>query len=309
MKKFFVGLLLVAAAFSMTGCGTERIDAGHVGIKVNMYGDNKGVDDVTAVTGRVWYNPMTTQVFEVPTYMQNAVWTADKREGSRTNQEITFQTNEGLEIKANIALNYSLDSVLVPQLFTKFRKDPIELQDTYLRTQVRNIFVTAASGYSIEDFIQNKGEFLKLVQAAAVEKLTPEGFVIDTLTFVGSPTYPPSVVRAIKNKINATQIAQQKERELEQAVADAAKAKADAAGVANAAIESARGKAESTLLNAKAEANANLLKARAEAKGIKLVRANLSREYIEYLKVLGWDGAYPSVMAGSGTELLIDSRK
>ena len=29
----------------------ERIDAGHVGVKVNLYGDNKGVSDVTEVTG------------------------------------------------------------------------------------------------------------------------------------------------------------------------------------------------------------------------------------------------------------------
>jgi len=50
--------------FSMTSC--ERIDAGHVGVKVNLYGDGKGIDDVTEVTGWVLYNPFTTKIVEFP---------------------------------------------------------------------------------------------------------------------------------------------------------------------------------------------------------------------------------------------------
>lgn len=298
MKKLMLCIALGLFCLSLSSCASERIDAGHVGIKVNMYGDSKGVDDIALVTGRVWYNPWTTQVFEIPTFMQNAVWTADQREGSKTNQSITFQTNEGLEVTANIALNYSLDSQLVPQLFKKFRKDPLTLQNTYLRTQVRNIFVTSAAKYSIEDFIKNKSEFLKEVQQAAIEKLTGEGFVIDTLTFIGSPEYPPSVVKAIKNKINATQIAQQKQRELEQAQADAAKAQAEAKGKADAAIEKARGEAETIRLKAIAEADA-----------IRKVRSSLTPTYVDYLRATRWNGEYPGVMAGEGTGLLLSVNK
>ncbi len=47
-----VGLFLMVFLFK----SCERIDAGHVGVKVNQYGDNKGVDDVVAVTGMVFYN-------------------------------------------------------------------------------------------------------------------------------------------------------------------------------------------------------------------------------------------------------------
>ena len=42
-----IGFILLVLLFN----SCERIDAGHVGVKVNQYGDNKGVDDVTAVTG------------------------------------------------------------------------------------------------------------------------------------------------------------------------------------------------------------------------------------------------------------------
>jgi len=55
--------------FSFSGC--ERIDAGHVGVKVNLYGDGKGVDDVTEVTGWVLYNPISTKIVEFPTFVQH----------------------------------------------------------------------------------------------------------------------------------------------------------------------------------------------------------------------------------------------
>lgn len=62
-------MLLGAALFSTTSC-SERVDAGSEGILVNLYGSDKGVDDVSLVTGRVWYNPFTEEVYEYPTYVQ-----------------------------------------------------------------------------------------------------------------------------------------------------------------------------------------------------------------------------------------------
>lgn len=54
MKSFikFISLALVALVITFTSC--TRIDAGHEGIKVNLYGDKKGVDEVSLVTGWVW---------------------------------------------------------------------------------------------------------------------------------------------------------------------------------------------------------------------------------------------------------------
>jgi hypothetical protein len=62
-----IGFILLVVLFN----SCERIDAGHVGVKVNQYGDNKGVDDVTAVTGMVFYNPLTTRIYEFPTFIQH----------------------------------------------------------------------------------------------------------------------------------------------------------------------------------------------------------------------------------------------
>lgn len=70
MKTIIKILCVLTLVFGLSSCGYERIDAGYEGIKVNLYGDGKGVDDVSLVTGAVWYNPVTTAVYEYPTFIQ-----------------------------------------------------------------------------------------------------------------------------------------------------------------------------------------------------------------------------------------------
>src|SRR3990167_2517569 len=97
IKKIFLLTVLIGI---ISGC--TRIDPGHVGIVVNYYGSNKGVSDFPAITGMVWYNPISTTVFEYPTFVQTAIWTKDKTEGSSLNEETTFNSKEGLVFSADI---------------------------------------------------------------------------------------------------------------------------------------------------------------------------------------------------------------
>ena len=63
-KKLMFALLLLIVVASCS-----RIDAGHEGMKVNLYGSDRGIDDVNLVTGWVFYNPMTTKVYEYPMFI------------------------------------------------------------------------------------------------------------------------------------------------------------------------------------------------------------------------------------------------
>lgn len=56
MKKILLNFIVaVIACMSLTSCLYERIDAGCEGIYVNLYGDDKGVGEVSLCTGAVWY--------------------------------------------------------------------------------------------------------------------------------------------------------------------------------------------------------------------------------------------------------------
>lgn len=65
---------------------SSMIQPGYVSIKLNAYGDQKGVSDYPVYTGRVFYNPITTTVYQYPTFTQNSIWQDEER--------ISFNTSE-----------------------------------------------------------------------------------------------------------------------------------------------------------------------------------------------------------------------
>ena len=78
-------LFLAAMCLMFSSCGYERIDAGYEGILVNLYGDDKGVGDVSMCTGAVWFNPFTQSVYEYPTFVQTVDYepfTINAKDGS-----------------------------------------------------------------------------------------------------------------------------------------------------------------------------------------------------------------------------------
>ena len=92
-KSFsLIGALIVVA---MAGGCCEVVPPGHVGIKVNNYGNNRGVESYPIQTGAVWYNPVTTRVFSYPTSIITAIWSKDTAEGRPVDESITFNTAEG----------------------------------------------------------------------------------------------------------------------------------------------------------------------------------------------------------------------
>jgi len=98
--KIVAGALIGILVISMLFSSCERIDAGHVGIKVNMYGDTKGVDDVTEVTGWVFYNPFASKIVEFPIFMQHKEYTAE--------ESFVINSKDGSEFHVSPLINYSV---------------------------------------------------------------------------------------------------------------------------------------------------------------------------------------------------------
>ena len=101
-----IGLFLLLFLFK----SCERIDAGHVGVKVNLYGDNKGVDDVVEVTGMVFFNPITHNIYEFPTFIQHKEYTGDN--------SFVVNSKDGSEFHVSPIINYSVKREKVPAIFS-----------------------------------------------------------------------------------------------------------------------------------------------------------------------------------------------
>lgn len=266
---FFV---IVLVAWSASAC--TRVDPGHVGIQVNYYGTDRGVESYPRVTGMVWYNPVSTKVFEYPTYVQTAKWTKNVNEGAPLNEEITFTNKDGMSIAADISLSYHLVAEKVPAFYVKFRNDDLDtFTHGFLRNLARDKFDTHGGRYTIDAIMGDNAPFLRDVRADLQSDLTPLGVQLDQFGFIGSPRPPQAVIDSINAKVHATQLAIQKQNEIVQAQADA-----------NKEVAKTEGYARSVTIRADAEAAAN-----------RKISESLSANLIEYKRLEKWNGQLPQV--------------
>jgi regulator of protease activity HflC (stomatin/prohibitin superfamily) len=260
IKSILGGVIaLVVVIFLMASC--ERIDAGHVGVKVNQYGDNKGVDDIVAVTGVVFYNPITTRIYEFPTFIQHKEY---KGENS-----FIVNSKDGSEFSVSPIMNYSVQRDKVPSIFAKYRRPLEDIEEGFLKTAVYDAFRLATNKYTADELISNRAVFEVEVRRLLDGQLLKEGFTINQ--FTSNLIYPETFKRSIEAKNNAVQAALRAENEVKTAEAQA-KIK----------VATAEGNAQAMLTSAKAEAESNRMKQ------VTLTPLLLQLEYINK-----WDGVLP----------------
>ena len=274
MKRFAV---VFVAALLAVGC--TRIGPGHVGVKVSMAGDAKGVESTPAVTGWVFYNPFFSSVYEWPTYVQQVVLTKSPDEGNPTNEEITFTNADQMVIAADISFAYTLDGEKVPYFFQKFRTDDMQqFSHGYLRSLIRDKFNEIAGKYKIESIMGDNATFIAEVKAAVQKDVAPYGVVLEPqFGFIGAPRPPQAVIDMINAKVGAVQLAQQKQNELVQVTADMAKER-----------EKTDTYARNTLTMADAQATAN-----------RKIADSITPTLIQLRQLEKWNGELPYINGGS----------
>ena len=238
MRSILIG---VAAFFTLTFLffSCERIDAGHVGVKVNQYGDNKGVSDVVEVTGMVFFNPITHSIYEFPTFIQHKEYTGEN--------SFVVNSKDGSEFHVSPIINYSVQREKVPQIFAKYRRSLDQIEEGFLKTAVFDAFRLATNVYTADELISNRQKFEIEVRRILEGELGKEGFIITQ--FTSNLLYPETFKKAIEAKNNAVQGALLAENKVKHAEAEA-KSK----------VATAHGNAQAMLTSAKAEAEANSLK-------------------------------------------------
>ena len=256
-----VGFILLVVLFN----SCERVDAGHVGVKVNLYGDNKGVDDVVAVTGMVFYNPITTKIYEFPTFIQHKEY----RKTEDADNSFIVNSKDGSEFQVSPIMNYSVQRDKVPAIFAKYRRPLADIEEGFLKTAVYDAFRLATNKYTADELISNRAIFEVEVRRLLDNALLKEGFTINQ--FTSNLIYPETFKKSIEAKNNAVQAALRAENEVKTAEAQA-KIK----------VATAEGNAQAMLTSAKAEAEANSLKQKT------ITPMLLQLEYINK-----WDGKLP----------------
>lgn len=273
MKRIKVVLLLGAImwlAMSMSSC--TRIDAACEGIKVNLYGSDKGVDDVVLVTGMVWFNPLVEEVYEYPTYVQMVDY-----------EPFEINAKDGSKFTVDPTLNINPISGKAAVIFKKYRKPLDEVIHDVLKTHIINAYRIKLNAYTTDELVSKREEFERVTEDYLREVLAKENFELGEMT--SGLKYPESLERSITAKNQAVQEALRISNEVAAIEAEAQKK-----------IAAAKGDAEAQRITADAEAYYN-----------RTVSASLSNTLVQMKALEKWDGKTPIVSGGAST--FIDASK
>jgi regulator of protease activity HflC (stomatin/prohibitin superfamily) len=276
--KLVLGLIIgiFMMIFMLNSC--ERIDAGHVGVRVNLYGTGKGVGDITECTGFVFYNPLSTKIYEFPTYIQHKEYIKTEDEDN----SFVVNSKDGSEFHVAPIVNYSVQRDKVPFIFGKYRRTLESIEEGFLKTTIYDAFRMTANSYTAEELISNRQTFETKVRAKLDDDLLKEGFVINQLT--SNLGYPETFKKAIEAKNNAVQQSLTAENQVKTAEA-------------NAKIQVAK---------AEGNAQAMLATAKAEAESYRLKQSSITPMLLQQMWIEKWDGKVSQYsMGGSGATPMI----
>ncbi len=291
-----VGVILLFLVLSFFLLRVTRIEAGHVGVEISLAGKQRGALDIPVRTGWVVYSPLSTQIIEFPTFVQTVKWTKDTNEGHPVNEEMGFNSKEGMEIYVDVSLSYAIDGAKAPDFYVKYRlADMDSFTHGILRDVVRNSLNEVASTYVVEDIYgEKKAEFLSKVQSKIEQKMSPVGVSIQQFGFIGAPRVPTVIATAITAKAQAIQQAERARNELATTQAEAAKK-----------IAEAEGDAKSLVTRAQGEADANRIRQNSlTPQLLELRRIENNRALIDK-----WNGQLPTVQTGQGGGMILQLPK
>ncbi len=211
MKKTLTlsGFAFAVIVFALSASCT-RIDAGHEGILIKQYGSDKGVQDVSLVTGMVWYNPWMETVEQYATFVQTVDYEA-----------FNVNAKDGSEFLVDPTLSFNIVSGNSPTIYSKYRKTLDEVGRTTILNYVKDAFRLQMNKYSTDEIVSNREKFENDVQKTLADVLQKEGFKLEQLT--SGLKYPQTIVDAVNNKNKAVQEAMMVENQLRVAEAQAKK--------------------------------------------------------------------------------------
>lgn len=206
MKKL---IILFAILLGFTSC-VERIDAGCEGIEVSLYGDDRGVGDINLVTGWIFYNPLSTQIYEYPTWVQTIDYPS-----------FDINAKDGPLFKIDPNVNIKIEDGKAPQVFKKYRKSLNEIIQGPIFKYIKDACRTEINKFTTDSIVSNRESVENAIEKRLIESLKTEGFILEQ--FTSGLSYPESIIEAIDAKTKAIQDAQKAQNEVIKAEAEAKK--------------------------------------------------------------------------------------
>ena len=247
----------------------ERVDAGAIGLKVNLTGDERGISDYKYKTGWVPYNTWIEQFVEITTTQQHAEYIS---------QQIILRG--GFSATVTPTFNYNVIASAAGDMWVNLRAPLKEIEQGWLQNAVIGSINNVSNRWTPDSLFNHRETFENEI-ILECNKHVGKWFKLTQLRTNIVP--PPALQASINKKTDAVQRAQVAEMDRLVAIAKQGELIAIARGDSAAEVIAASGKAEA----------------------INRMQSKLSPLYIEWQKIDKWDGKNPNTVLGGNSTTMV----
>lgn len=296
MRKSLGGIataVIIALVVIVLFVCTVRIPAGYVGVVYNM---NGGISDRTLTQGFHVISP-TQNVTTYSIGIEQSYLTASKDGDSSDDESFEVPSNDGKGLTVDMTFTYRYDADRVADTFTRFKgQSGKDVKNSFIKPNIMSWTKEVTAKYSVIDLLGDKRATLNSELTDYLkQKFEPYGIVIESVSLINID--PDEETRsAVQKKVNAQQDLELAKIEQQTANVNAEKEKEVAITKANQEKETAQINAEAKLIEAQAQADAN-----------RLISQSLTPELIRQQMYDKWDGKLPTVQAGNGSSVIVDT--
>lgn len=208
-------LLGIGISLLIIGSGCATIRPGEVGMK-QTFGKLKPATYEQQLVG---FNPFFTRIVKLPTRVVNL------------EVKLDLPSKDGLNVRSEISILYRVEATKAPVLIETVGSN---YEETVILSVFRSAAADVCSRFLAKDmYTDSRAAIEKAIREQMGEILSSKGIVIDNV-LLKSIQLPMGLTQAIENKLEAEQVAQQMEFELQREELEAKRKRIEAEGIRDA---------------------------------------------------------------------------
>ena len=213
MKRFFQTSLYALLCALMASCAVVR--PGEVGMKQTI----GKLKPKVYQPGAVGYNPFVTSVVKIPTRTENL------------EVKLPLPSKDGLNVKSEISILYRISPDQAPAIIQQVGPN---YEEVLILSVLRSAAADVCSRFMAKDmYTDSRAEIEAEILEHMMKIVGKRGFNIEQV-LLKSIVLPPGLARAIEEKLEAEQVAQRMEFELQREELEAKRKKIEAQGIRDA---------------------------------------------------------------------------
>ena len=270
----------------MASPGCARVLQDEVGVR-RKFGK---VQADTLDPGLRWFNPFSSKIFKLKTRTVNI------------ELQLGLPSKEGLTVQSEISILYRINPKAAPQIMQTTGMD-------YEKEVILPVFRSASADvcaqfYAKDMHSASRRKIEQAIQDRMMEVLESRGFVIEAV-LLKSISLPDGLSRAIENKLEAEQLAQRMEFELQRENAEAQRQVIAAEAQRKTRVISAEANREAQVIQAEGAKKSTVLRAEGTAQANNLVEESITPTILKYRAI----EAYGDLSQSNNAKVIITDGK